>query len=267
MQTDFDKRSNDIADHTPQKPVSGELHRQAAIRLAQIGPIDGAHGMGPGASRAFKPFEIVGADHSAESLSHGLDIERPADMPDILPAKGLTKRTVVDSVSVGFSDGAVACVKRSRHLDAITDNDIPGKKGIDAPQQGLAGESCSASKTGHLPERVYPAVRPAGTHYMNRSPGHHGDDALDFRLNGRKAALALPSMIGAPIVFDNELERSLRAGHTAYRPAPPPLVRPYIPESGSAETPVCNPCSAIQSAISAESAPHVSRNSGIESQY
>jgi hypothetical protein len=111
MQTDFDKRSNDIANHTPQKTVSGELHRQTAIRLAQISPINGAHRMDPGTSRAFKPFEIVGADHPAERLLHGLYIKPTADMPGILPAKGLTKRTVVNSVSVGFSDGAVASVK------------------------------------------------------------------------------------------------------------------------------------------------------------
>lgn len=161
MQTDFDKRSNDIADHTPQKTVSSELHRQAAIRQAQISPINGAHRMSPGAPGAFKPFEIVRADHTTEGLLHSLDIELTADMPGILPAKGLTKRTVMDSVSVGFPDGAVAGVKGSRRLNAIADNDISGKKGIDAPQQGLAGKTGGASKTGHLPERVHAAVRPA----------------------------------------------------------------------------------------------------------
>lgn len=100
---------------------------------------------------------------------------------------------------------------------------------------------------------------------MNRFPGHRGDDALDFGLNGRKAALALPSVICAAVVFDNELEGSLRVGHTAYRPAPPPLYRPNLPESGLTEIPVCNPCSAIQSAISAETAPDGCRNSDIES--
>ena len=108
-------------------------------------------------------------------------------------------------------------MKLRRDKPAIPDNDILRQETVQSLLKRIGFDAGVADEIGCLPQCMHTGICPAGADQDDFLPGHGFNGGFNRLLNGGSVGLALPAMVAASIVFNNEFE--ILNHRTATKPA------------------------------------------------
>ncbi|MCU1248175.1 MAG: hypothetical protein JWQ49_1204 [Edaphobacter sp.] len=151
----------------------------------------------------------MGAEDVRRGLLQDGQVEREAAWPDVGGEHGRADAVIVaageDAVLVGFSQGAVACVEVFGDRFDGEDADACWKGAVEGAMKIGAGDGDGQGEGSDLGEGVDSGVGAARALGENGFTGDAMDGFGERALDGGDIGLDLPSVVGSPVVGEDEL--------------------------------------------------------------
>jgi len=123
----LDQRAGDVADHLVKKTVALNADAAQVAILGHLAAIDRSDGVFSRLGRGCEPAKIVPAAQPPPGIPHGLDVERPPVMVNLLVQFDRADGPDVEAIFVGLADGRPGGVEIPTHPARRAYRDIAGQ--------------------------------------------------------------------------------------------------------------------------------------------